>query len=260
MVDERAFVVLSRPIGGGQQALRRGGRRERPGQLAGVGVGGELVELDLCLRRVAGPNHGGDALHDGHAAKRRHPHGRVLVLRSAGVASAVRGSGGGPPLQVPDQLCEHTQRLPDRRGGELPLLLEGRIALQRLEQGQPGQRCGAEGRLTDAGRQVDRLVGAVPDLVPLPAQQLGEGQSREGVQHDSDRAGAPAFRQDPGVAVVGDVVVAEVDGGVAEVGHDVRLGSGGRPLRRVVRPLLRRDVEVGPHRVGEAGEGVRQAS
>jgi hypothetical protein len=59
MVHEGSFVVLDSPVGGSQHRTSVLARGERPGQLGGIGVPRQLVEVEPCLLGLARAGRGG---------------------------------------------------------------------------------------------------------------------------------------------------------------------------------------------------------
>jgi hypothetical protein len=86
------------------------------------------------------------------------------------------------------------------------------VALQRCQQGQPGQREGGQGRLTGLGGQPDSVGGACRHGGPASAKELGLGHSRKCEEQLRGPPAGPGRFRHADVELVGGGVVADIEG------------------------------------------------
>ena len=181
-----------------------------------------------------------------------------MVQGCAGVA--VVGCAGAlcPAGEVVHGVGEHAERLPGRRVevGEELVVVGGGCALESGEDGDPAERGGGERWLPGARAERERLFGAAAQRRPSAGDDLGEAEPGQRVQDEHAGAGVAGAGGHRGEAAVVGFVVAEVQGGVAEVGEQVEVADVGADLERVAQGRQGGCPVVG----GGAGQGEQEVA
>ena len=216
---------------------------------------GELVDPGQGLVGVAGADGCFEPVDGGHPVQGRHPHPGQVVQRCRRVA--LRGGAGalGPSGDVVRRAGHDAQRVSGRdvlEGSEV--VVEVVAAGQGGQQGQGGQWCGGQGGLADAARQRQGFVGRAAHGGPRPGGELGEHESFQGVDDDHAGPGLAGGGHHGGVVEAGPFVVAEVQGGVAEVAHHVQVLD----LASSLQGLLEGGSGASPVLVAGRGQGPQQ--
>ena len=124
----------------------------------------------------------------------------------------------------------------------------------------------ASAALPGAGAERERLLGAAAQRRPLAGDELGEAEPGQRVQDEHAGAGVAGAGGHRGEAAVVGFVVAEVQGGVAEVGEQVEVADVGADVERVAqgrqggRPVVGGGAGQGEQEVAEAAGPGRVAS
>ena len=140
--------------------------------------------------------------------------------------------------------------------GEERVVLGVGSALEGGEDGEPAERGGGELPLPGAGAEGERLLGVAAQRGPPAGDDLGEAEPGQRVQDEHAGAGIAGAGDHRGEAAVVGVVVAEVQGGVAEVGQQVEVGDVGAGIQRGPQRLHGGCPFVG----GGAGEGEQEVA